>query len=80
MKAAAGDFSEFFSPRLVLLAVRRELQETCFSMDRILHGRMAQLVGCLGSGLRDSSEKDFLWNERSKLENARFCSEFEMIK
>ena len=68
-RGAAGDFSYFPSPRLVWLAVRRELQERLFSMDRILHERGAQLV--LGAAVLEISlRRIFSGTERSKLENA----------
>ena len=72
-RGAAGDFSYFASPPLVWLAVRRELQERLFSMDRILHERGAQLV--VGAAvLKIILRRIFSGTERSKLENNPFSA------
>ena len=68
-RGAARDFPYFPSPRLVWLAVRRELQQRLFSMDRILHARGAQLV--VGAAVEEIFlRRIFSGTERSKLENA----------
>ena len=72
-RGAAGDFSYFPSPRLVWLAVRRELQERLFSMDRILHERGTQLA--VGAAMLEISlRRIFSGTERSKLENNPFSA------
>ena len=72
-RGAARDFPYFPSPRLVWLAVRRELQERLFSMDRILHERGAQLV--VGAAVLEISlRRIFSGTERSKLENNPFSA------
>ena len=72
-RGATGNFSKFASPRLVWKAVRRELQQGYFSMDRNIAWADCT-ASCRCSGLKGSSEKYVLWKERSKLENPSFSA------
>ena len=72
-RGATGNFSKFASPRLVWKAVRRELQQGYFSMDRNIAWADCT-ASCRCSGLKGSSEKYILWKERSKLENNSFSA------
>ena len=63
-RGATGNFSKFASPRLVWKAVRRELQQGYFSMDRNIAWADCT-ASCRCSGLNDSLEKNLHWKERS---------------